>query len=266
MGGSSLAPIGTQSAIQLDGKPAFRLLAGKPGERSPKIIGYVSEANGYLLMLVLASPTSSPEALQSAIESMKLGASIHDPDALPRKVSKDDLVSRGFGFDDLERPMCEVTGSEGACHVEAFVAGEKAPSDEAAHTCTKLDKARYIGNCVQGKLEGVSLVIADGSAKQGKEAWLSYFLDGRIAYPALTSYFIGNPNFGVHENAVFYGCVYFGKWDASAQRCGRFTQIYGADIFTESNAQKLREGTFDFSHYRAKFLDFIQGDNTSGKP
>jgi hypothetical protein len=52
--------------------------------------------------------------------------------------------------------------------------------------------------------------------------------------------------------------VYFGKWDKSSERCALFTEIYGKDIFTESNAQKLRDGTFDLNYYRAKFLEFMQ--------
>jgi len=187
-----------------------------------------------------------------------------DPGAVSAGISKDDLVAHGFKFDGRAPPMCEVSGSEGTCHVEAFVWGEKPPSDEAAHTCTKLDRATYVGHCMHGSLNGVSLVIADGSTKLGKEAFLSYFIDGRIAYPALTSYLIGDLNFGMHDVNYGYGCVYFGKWDQSAKRCSRFTQIYGADIFTESNANKLRDGSFDLSHYRNKFLDFIQGDN--GRP
>jgi len=77
MGGSGLVPIGAQSLIQLDGKPAYRLLAGKPGEIVPKIIGYVSEANGYVFMLVLAARNSSPQALQSAIEATKFNTLAH---------------------------------------------------------------------------------------------------------------------------------------------------------------------------------------------
>jgi len=187
-----------------------------------------------------------------------------DPGAVTAAISEDDLVAHGFKFDNQERPMCEVNGSEGACHVEAFVWGEKPPSDDAAHTCTKLDRATYVGHCAHGSLDGVSLVVADGSTKVGKEAFISYFVNGRIAYPALTSYLVGDLNFGMHDTDHGYGCVYFGKWDQSAKRCSRFTQIYGPDIFTESNASKLRDGTFDLNHYRTQFLDFIQPD--SGQP
>jgi TonB family protein len=180
-----------------------------------------------------------------------------DSNAAPGMISKDELVSHGFSFDDRKRPTCKISGSEGTCHVRAFVGGEKDPIDEAAHTCTKLDRASYVGHCVHGNLDGLALVIADGSTKQGKEAFLSYFLDGRIAYPALTSDLTGGANFGVDEKRRSYGCVYFGKWDDSARRCGRFIQIYGPDIFTESNAQKLRDGGFDLTTYRAKFLEFV---------
>src|ERR1035437_91388 len=186
-----------------------------------------------------------------------LNPSSNNPEAMPVKISKDVLVKHGFSFDDRKRRMCEISGPEGTCRVEAFVSSEKT-TDEAAWTCSKLDRASYVGHCVHGKLDGLSLVIADGSTKGVKEAFISYFLEGRLAYPALTSTLAGDMNFGVQEQRKSYGCVYFGRWDRSAERCGRFTEIYGSDIFTESNAQKVRDGTFDFSHYRAKFLEFLQ--------
>lgn len=73
--GSDLVPIGGRSPIELDGKSAYRQAAGMQGETVPKIIGYVSEANGYVFMLVLSQRDSSPQSLQSAVEAMKLGSS-----------------------------------------------------------------------------------------------------------------------------------------------------------------------------------------------
>jgi hypothetical protein len=190
----------------------------------------------------------------------------HEPARL--SISKKVLLSHGFRFDDEKWPMCRVQGPEGPCDVEAFVYSE-AKNDTSAHTCTKLDRSTYVGHCVHGKLEGLSWVMADGTTKYSKEAFVSYFLGGRIVYPTLTSFLAGDTNLGVQDlkckigtleaPRCGYGCVYFGKWDKSAeQRCARFSEIYGADIFTDSNAQQLRDGTFDLDHYRAKFLEFIE--------
>jgi hypothetical protein len=74
LGGSGLVPIGTQSPIQIDGKQAYRLLTGNPGEKVPKVIGYVSESNEYVFTLVLVGRNSNLQPLQSAIESMKFGS------------------------------------------------------------------------------------------------------------------------------------------------------------------------------------------------
>ena len=172
-------------------------------------------------------------------------------------ISNDVLASNGFSFADQSRPMCKITGTEGTCRVEAFVAGETTHNDEARFTCKKLDRATYVGHCSKGKLDGLSLVIADGSKKLAKEAYISYMREGRIAYPALTSWLAGDGNFGVEENGRSYGCVYFGKWDKSSERCALFIQIYAKDLFTNSNAQNLRDGTFDLNNYRAKFLEFM---------
>lgn len=178
-------------------------------------------------------------------------------DATPVTVSKETLASNGFTFADQKRPTCKISGPEGSCRVEAFAHGETR-HDDAAFTCDKLDRATYVGHCVKGKLHGLSLVIADGSKKLNKEAYISYFDEGRIAYPALSSFLIGDNNFGATEKGVSYGCVYFGKWDKSSDRCALFIKIYGQDLFSESNAQQLRNGTFDLDKYRAKFLEFMQ--------
>ena len=167
------------------------------------------------------------------------------------------LASKGFTFSGWKLPMCQISGPEGTCQVEAFQNGE-ANIDETRYTCSKLDQATYFGHCVNGKLEGPSIVIADGSTKRTKEAYISYFDKGRIAYPALTSFLTGNANFGVQEQQKSYGCVYFGRWDRTDESCAQFVKIYGKDLFTESNAQGLRDGTFHFDEYRTKFFEFMQ--------
>jgi len=68
--GSDLVALEKQTALQLDGKPAFRLLAAGHGESTPRVLGYVSEARGYVFLLVGAAP-SAPHPLQSAIEALK---------------------------------------------------------------------------------------------------------------------------------------------------------------------------------------------------
>ena len=205
-----------------------------------------------VLFLLLASLHS--QAQDAADRSLKTPGV--KADAAPR-ISNDALASTGFSFANRPRPMCEISGSEGPCHVEAFVSGE-IRVDEASFTCGKLDRATYVGRCFKGKLDGLTLVIADGSKKHVKEAYLSYFKQGRMAYPALTSVLAGDLNFGVAEQGRSYGCIYFGKWDKSNERCALFIKIYGTELFTESNAQKLRDGTFDLDTYRARFLEFMQ--------
>jgi TonB family protein len=218
---------------------------------------------GSILVVLVLSIV--PFSLQAQDNDHPENGPSDNSDAIPVSISKDSLASRGFSFDDQHRPLCKVTGSEGTCRVEAFVFGEK-NGDGAAYTCSKLDKSSYVGHCVDGKLDGLSLVIADGKSKQTREAFISYFDKGRIAYPALTSYLSGDTNFGVRQQHGSYGCVYFGRWDQSAERCERFTRIYGPDLFTESNAQKLRDGVFDLGHYRAKFLEFMQDKGQENQP
>ena len=77
LGSSGFVPIGQQSQIQIDGKQAYRLLTGNPGDKAPKAIGYVSGTHEYVFMLVLIARNSSLQPLQSAIEAMKFGGTVN---------------------------------------------------------------------------------------------------------------------------------------------------------------------------------------------
>jgi len=70
LGGSGLVPVGERTAVQLGGRPAYRLLAARRGDATPRSLGYVSESNGYVFLLVGAA-RANPQDLQSAIEGMK---------------------------------------------------------------------------------------------------------------------------------------------------------------------------------------------------
>jgi len=70
LAGTNLVPVGDRTALQLGGKPAFRLLTARRGEATPTSLGYVSESNGYVFLMVGATRTD-PQRLQSAIEAMK---------------------------------------------------------------------------------------------------------------------------------------------------------------------------------------------------
>jgi hypothetical protein len=178
-------------------------------------------------------------------------------DATAIKLFKGVLASDKFSFGHYSLPMCAISGPEGPCGVEAFL-GDEANEDESKYTCAKFDRATYVGHCVSGRLDGLSLVNVDGTKKFSKEAFISYFHEGKIAYPALTSYVSGTTNFGAQEELQSYGCVYFGEWDRSSERCSLFIEVYGKDLFSEANARAIRDGTFDLNHYRAKFIEFVE--------
>ena len=77
VGGTDWIVSGELTPILLDEKPAYRLLVHKPepiGEA--KGFGYVSEANGYVFLLIGTVPDLHPEypkELQASLEGMKLG-------------------------------------------------------------------------------------------------------------------------------------------------------------------------------------------------
>ena len=177
--------------------------------------------------------------------------------SLAYTVSTSALLARGFGFDKTPKEMCPISGPDGPCKIEAFIGGEKT-EDLERYTCRKLDRATYVGRCINGKLEGLSVVLAEGSAKDGAEWVLTYFDKGRMAFPALMAYRDG---IGVREERVLYGCVVFGQWDRSATRdsCPKFIEIWGREIFSKSTLQSLKDGTFNLNRYGPGFVKYISG-------
>jgi len=170
------------------------------------------------------------------------------------------LISHGFEFDNRSAPMVSISAPDGRrCKIQAFVEMESS-DDPYAYTSGKLDRATYVGDCVNGFLEGVSIVIADGTKKQAREAYIAYFLNGRIAYPALKSYIDDvELNFGVKERTFSQGCVYYERWNRTNTKvsCKKLKNIYGDDIFSEFNARALRNGSFDLTKYRRNFGRFM---------
>lgn len=186
------------------------------------------------------------------------------PSSMPYTVSTSALLARGFSFDKTPRKMCPISGPDGPCQIEAFIGGEKT-GDPERYTCRKLDRATYVGRCINGKLEGLSVVLAEGSAKDGAEWVLTYFDKGRVAFPALMAY-RDQKFIGIREERSIYGCVVFGvfgQWDRSATRdgCLKFIEIWGREIFGESTLRSLKDGTFNLNRYGPGFVKYISGQN-----
>jgi hypothetical protein len=219
----------------------------------------------------VSDPTKKPATLwpngarirvmRSLVEEGKVQNTPTAPSSAASVVPRTTLVSHGFDFDNGSVPMVSIKGSAGSCQVQAFVMGEST-QDRYGYTGSKMDRATFVGQCVGGYLEGVSIVIAEGSTKVNREAFVSYFSKGRIAYPALRTFLdVDILNLGVQEKNNSYGCVYFGKWDRSdtSYACPKFKVIFGNDIFSESNARALRNGSFDLSKYSNNFSRFVSG-------
>jgi hypothetical protein len=181
-------------------------------------------------------------------------------------IPADAAASLGLAFDKGPAIMCSITGSAGPRQVEPFASNETSV-DPSAGTCTKLDRARYLGRCGAdsgGRLEGVCVILADGSTKVEREAYLAYFSSGRILYPALTSFLNEDVlNFGVKffgvESSGSMGCVWFGRFNISdtEKNCIALKRMFGTDIFSEAAAHALRDGSFDASHSSAIFTEFM---------
>jgi hypothetical protein len=94
---------------------------------------------------------------------------------------------------------------------------------------------------------------------------VAVFSRGKIVYPALATFAEGEiRNLSIQDGTGIYSCVVFGKWDDSDTKfsCPKIKAAFGSDIFSESNAQALRNGTFDLSKYSDNFNRFMS-DNTN---
>jgi hypothetical protein len=69
--GDAWVPDGELTAIQLDGRPAYRLILHDKKVPTAKGLVYVADSNGRVFMLVGAAVSKSEE-LRSAIENMRL--------------------------------------------------------------------------------------------------------------------------------------------------------------------------------------------------
>jgi hypothetical protein len=157
--------------------------------------------------------------------------------------------------------MCSIQEPDGPCQVEAFV-GAQSYHDPNTYTCSKLDRATYIGHCKDGTLDGLSIVKATGSTNSMPHSALAYFSQGRIAYPWLIAFLSeGKLTLGISEKDNIYGCVVFGRggWDQSDTResCPTFKKIFGNNLFSEANGRALLDGSLDLTSYNTKFTTFV---------
>lgn len=73
VGGSGWTPEGEMVSIQIDGRPAYRLLVQNPLSKG---CGYVAESNGYVFMIIGVAPRilGTFAQVQEGLEKMKLGS------------------------------------------------------------------------------------------------------------------------------------------------------------------------------------------------
>lgn len=71
--GENWVPAGELTAIQLGGRPAYRLIVHHRHKVTAKGFVYVADSNGRVFML-LGTAMAEPEKLQSAIENMTFTA------------------------------------------------------------------------------------------------------------------------------------------------------------------------------------------------
>lgn len=142
--------------------------------------------------------------------------------------------------------LCTIPGSEGPCGVEPFIYAQS-KGDPHGFTCHKFAKARYVGSCVGGTLEGAAILRRTGSGGESNDnPIMAVFEKGFLKTTYLTYYSWG---IGYTTKTKGSGCVYFGVFDRrnSEEECIEVKRSMGEHLLERSTLQAVRSGKFDLS-------------------
>ena len=176
--------------------------------------------------------------------------------------SKTELISKGFRFED--HPMTQIDGVDGVASIQAFIGGESA-NDQYAYTAEKLNKSTYIsGKNIDGKLNGLVILYANGTENSLPKTYLGYICDGEVAYPLLDFYeYAGNRGMCIQENHCSYG-EYFTSWNGYSNNplFLELKKVYGDVIGTSEFFTNSHNKVFDIEELNNYFDSFMKSEKT----
>ena len=145
--GDGWVPEGELTAIQLGGRPAYRLLVHHKQTVTAKGFLYVADSNGRVFML-LGTAMSQPEKLQTAIENMTF-TNPENPTSPPTQAADSTYLNTQEGLQKLLHEVLAVAKSGDGQKVKTFLKEMEIPNCEAwLHKMYESDKAdSWMGLC-----------------------------------------------------------------------------------------------------------------------
>lgn len=194
-----------------------------------------------------------------------------------RTYTKEELRRKGFRFNENLRTFVPVDGINGSVTIQAFVGGEST-DDHWGYTAKKLDESWYIsGENIDGKMNGLMILLANGSKKSSPDTFIGYVCDGYIAYPLL-SLGSGNADFlptthrlygryyryiGVQEIRTSYSEYTSLRGDEYNNRPMfiQLMKIYGTQIASPEFLTQGCDGNFDIKQLNENFDSFMNSNS-----
>ena len=194
-----------------------------------------------------------------------------------RIYTKADLLKKGFKFNDSLTTFATVDGANGPATIQAFVGSETTTDNWAAYTEKKLDKSWYIsGEKINGKLNGLLILFANGSEKFRPEIFITYVCEGEIAYPILSldkgyadflprthklygKFIRGMSIKEIHVSYNIYSTL-FEEFNDTPMAT-ELMKIYGSQIYTNEFLVNGSDGNFDIKILKDNFDSFMNSDS-----
>ena len=204
--------------------------------------------------------------LANKLSGKPIANNTNEEKTVKKGFSKNDLIKKGFKFKE-ENQFVSINGVDGPAKIQTFIGGETT-TDSFGYTQYKLDRSFYYsGESSNGYLNGLVLLLADGSKKHVKETFLCYVCDGQVAYPLISVYKFfwdesapGPPQFknkwhtntSITEPTCSYGFVNGDRMAAE------LIKIYGSIIDTEAFQNAVLNESLNIEDLTNSFNHFMQ--------
>lgn len=191
----------------------------------------------------------------------------NEEETVKKGYTKNDLIKKGFRFREGNQ-FVTINGVDGPAKIQTFIGGEYS-EDSFGYTQYKLDKSFYYsGESSNGYLNGLVMLLADGSEKHTKETFLCYVCDGQVAYPLISVYKYfwdesepGPPQFknkwhtgtSIEEPTCSYG------FNKGFSMDDELIKVYGPIIATESFQNAVLDGSLNIEDITNSFNRFMMG-------
>ena len=232
----------------------------------------VTERSSAVIMLVLDCSSSLADDFVKAQSNAKdfintlYGAVTSDPSFgnNTSHYTRDQLIAKGFRFQDRNN-RCSIKGINGPATIDCFVGNEGGGYDNYGYSDQKLSSSYYYsGEPIDGLLDGVVVMYANGPQKILPSYYIGYFCEGHVAYPLMEIYTDGGNNALCVQEVRYSYAIYHSVWSnpwSQRPMINELIKIYGEQITQASFIDKGVVGEFDIESLTDAFNDFMKGNN-----